>query len=203
MRPLLLTPALIAAALIASGTTEQAQPAPTPPPIPTTPPTRPISTPRPHAPAAGPGQFTVQIEGAKQGRFKGEGPTDASKDRLIGLRFDYEVHLPRDEHGELQATGKRVHSPIVFAKEWGAASPQLFQAAATGETLKSVTFDFYAQLGGATDTLYTIRLTNARVASVRQYSDNGRFYEDVALLFDKIEVEHRPSKTMGSDEVTK
>jgi type VI secretion system secreted protein Hcp len=101
-------------------------------------------------------------------------------------------------------SGKRQHQPIIFTKEWGAASPQLFQAAATNEILKNVAFDFHQGGNGKpAEIFYTIKLTNASIVSIRQYEDHGKYLEDIALTFAKIEVEHRPSRTTASDDAGK
>jgi len=151
------------------------------------------------------GEFTVAIEGAKQGKFKGEGTHEGSRDKIIGLGFEYEIKSPRDA-ATGTATGKRVHLPMVIMKEWGAASPQIFQAAVTNETLKSVVLEFFqsgegARGSGASEVFYTIRLTNASIAGVKQsMQQDGRYVEEVSLVFQKIEVEHKGSKTTSSDE---
>src|SRR5260221_8493409 len=85
--------------------------------------------------------FYVTIEGSRQGRFKGESTLANAKGKIEGLTFSSEVASPRDV-ATGQASGKRIHSPITFTKQWGAASPQLFQAAVTNEILKSVLFEF-------------------------------------------------------------
>lgn len=146
--------------------------------------------------SASPGTFTVSIEGAKQGRFKGEGTKESNKDTIVGLRFDYDLKTAA------ATMGKRQHSPIVISKEWGAASPQLLQAAATNEPLKSVVLDFYeAKPSGEVELFYTIRLTNAQITLLKQYTENGLYYEDVSLTFQKIDVEHKSSKTSASDDL--
>ena len=158
--------------------------------------------PKPSAPSVGAGEFAVSIEGAKQGRFKGEGASEASKDKIVGVGFNYEIKSPHDASGA--SMGKRQHQPIVFTKEWGAASPQLFQAATTNESLKTVLFEFHQSgTGRAVEVFYTIKLSNASITSIRQYEDHGKFLEDVSLTFGKIEVEHRGSKTTASDETSK
>src|SRR5262249_42782078 len=100
-----------------------------------------IAMPIGHSPG-GPGDyvFYVSIQGAKQGKFKGEG-AHAHKNVIPAHSFSYEVISPRDV-ATGQATGKRQHSPVTISKEWGAASPQLFQAAVTNEPLQSVLFEF-------------------------------------------------------------
>jgi len=75
-------------------------------------------------------EFYVTVEGSKQGKLKGESPREQHKDKLPGLGFHYSVSSPR-ESGSGQATGRRIHQPVSFVKEWGAATPQLFQALTT------------------------------------------------------------------------
>src|SRR5689334_16128763 len=86
-------------------------------------------------------EFYVTVEATKQGRLKGESVRDAHRDALTGISFHYAVSSPRDMASG-QASGRRQHQPVVFVKEWGAASPQLFQALVTNEVLKSVRFEF-------------------------------------------------------------
>ena len=86
-------------------------------------------------------EFYVTVEATKQGRLKGESTRERKGDRLSGISFHYSVGSPRDAASG-QASGKRQHQPVSFVKEWGAASPQLFQAAVTNEVLKSVLFEF-------------------------------------------------------------
>ena len=154
-------------------------------------------------PGASSGQFTVEIEGLRQGKFKGEGTRETNKDKIVGLRFDFEMKSPRDPATRLN-TGKHTYEPLVITKEWGAASPQIFQASATSEVLSRVVLDFYkATAGGESELFYTIKLTNAQIASLKQYSEDGRFYEDVGLTFQRIEVMHAPSGAKAEDSMSK
>src|SRR5690349_9689461 len=70
------------------------------------------------------------------------------KDRWDGalLTFSYGVESPRDISSG-QASGKRQHQPVTITKEWGASSPQLFQALWTNEVLDSVVIEFVAPDG--------------------------------------------------------
>src|ERR1700758_2744129 len=89
-------------------------------------------------------EFYVSITGKKQGRFKGESTgvgRRTTKDRIPGLRFEFETISPRDAASGLPP-GKRQHKPVVITKEWGAASPQLYQALVTNEVLSTVLFEF-------------------------------------------------------------
>lgn len=165
-------------------------------------PFNPLGRPNPPSkPIASAGQFTVEIEGAKQGRFKGEGPREGNKDKIIGLRYEYEIKMPGDA-ATGQSSGKRQHQPLVITKEWGAASPQLFQAAATGETLKSVLLSFFKPAPGTDSELfYTVQLTDARITGLRHYTEDSRFFEEVSVAFLKMEVTHPASKTRAEDDL--
>ena len=150
----------------------------------------------PANPAASAGQFTVELEGARQGRFKGEGTRDAAKDKIVGLHFEFNVATPHAPGG----TGKRAYEPMLITKEWGAASPQIFQAAATGETLSQVLLNFYRNnAGGENELFYSIKLADAHIASLKQYSEDGKFFEELGLTFQKIEVIHVPSGKKAED----
>ncbi len=116
-------------------------------------------------------EFYVKIKGKKQGQFKGEGIRDKwMKEWMAGLSFNYSVQAPRDI-ATGAASGKRQHSPVVFTKEWGAASPQLLQALVTNEILENVEFDFIQHdASGQEIVFYTIKLTNATVAKLSQFT---------------------------------
>src|SRR4249920_960420 len=69
----------------------------------------------------------ISVKGQKQGPFKGEALQKGAEGKIAGLKFRHELMSPRDPASGLP-TGKRQHRPVIITKEWGAASPQLFQA---------------------------------------------------------------------------
>jgi type VI secretion system secreted protein Hcp len=158
--------------------------------------------------------FYISIEGARQGVFKGEAVakegTGAGK--IPGVRFLSEIVSPRDA-ATGQASGKRVHKPILFTKEWGASSPPLFQACVTNELLKTVLFEFIRTNENGEDAVhFRVRLTNASISSIKSYLDltdasgdpyDARELEDVELSFRKIELEDVDGKTSAADDWTK
>lgn len=147
----------------------------------------------------------VSITGVNQGRFAGELKVKGFEDKIAGLSFHYAVVSPRDVASGMPA-GRRMHKPIRFKKAWGAASPQLFQALVTNETLSSVVIDFVRR-DSATGRLvldHTIKLTNASVASIeRQTEETGlrglTDVEIVDLVFQKIELTDHDSKSIAVD----
>jgi len=150
-------------------------------------------------------EFYVSIEGAKQGKFQGQG-THAHKNVIPAHSFSYEVISPRDV-GTGQPTGQRQHRPVTISKEWGASSPQLFQAAVTNENLKSVLFEFpVTDAHGVEVVHYSIKLTNASVASYKMYTvehaTSGHTFEveDVSFTFQKIQMDDLAGKTAAGDD---
>ena len=154
--------------------------------------------------------FYVSIEGEKQGKFKGEAAfSKLGAGKITGIAFVMETISPRDL-ATGQASGKRQHKPIRFTKEWGAASPQLQQALFTNETLKSVLFEFVrADVKGAEEVHYTVKLTNASVSRVVSVLDltskagtrfDGHELEQVELTFETIQIDDKAGKTSASDD---
>ncbi len=152
------------------------------------------------APATAQARFYVTIEGTKQGKFKGEGSGRVNSDKIVGVKFFYEVIAPRDPATGLP-TGKRQHRPLVITKDWGAASPQLFAALVSNEVLKTVVCEFVRPNSVGQEQVYeTIKLTNASISDIKRYTDteSGREVEDVAFTFQKIEIQDGTA-TAGDD----
>jgi len=147
-------------------------------------------------------EIFVAAKGKKQGALKGESTREKREDRFAALALDYELRSPRDP-ATGQASGKRQHSPLSVVKEWGAASPQLFQALVTNEVLETVDIDCYGVLeSGEKALVHKVKLSNATVTSIGQ-SGGGeagpRELETVAFTFEKIEHLTPAGATLASD----
>ena len=105
----------------------------------------------------------LTIEGAKQGKFKGEA-TGAGK--IAILDFKYMASLPADKNTGM-ASGKRMHSAIAIRKSIDQASPQLMEAMRSGEVLKSVDIEFFHPGAKGPEVYKTLHLTNAVVTSIQ------------------------------------
>lgn|SRR5215813_9088843 len=144
----------------------------------------------------------VAARGKKTGALKGESASEKGKDQFAALSLDYELRSPRDP-----ATGQTLrrsqHLPLAIVKEWGAASPQLFQALVNNEVLESVDIDCYGVLeGGKTGLVHKLKLTNASVSSIQQRGGGdagGRNLETVAFTFQKIEHLSPAGMVLASD----
>lgn len=162
-------------------------------------------------------EFYVTIEGKKQGAFKGESPREVHKEKLAGISYSHSIVSPRDI-ATGQASGKRQHGPISIVKEWGAASPQLFQALCTNEVLTKVLFEFIHTTDVGEEEVYqTITLANATVSKIT-YNTGGigssaatsksagqydtKELEEISFTYQRIEIENKVGQTMASDDWT-
>jgi type VI secretion system secreted protein Hcp len=159
-------------------------------------------------------EFYVTIEGTKQGKFKGESTKKGLESKFPGLGFQYELKSPRDA-ATGQSSGKRQHGAIVITKEWGASTPQLFQACVTNEVLKSVLIEFFRTDPNGQEYLFqTIRLTNATISNIKQYTgvpDSSKSsaktqaaydtheLEEISFTFQRIEITNVKGKTTAAD----
>jgi type VI secretion system secreted protein Hcp len=154
--------------------------------------------------------FYITINGSIQRTFKGEITDKPSHpDQQYGLAFSYEVTSPTDRASG-QASGKRQHGPVTITKEWGAASPQIFQAWVRNEVLSSVVLEFVRTDPNGTESVYQkITLTNARIVQIKSFKDlyrisdfssDSRELESVSFSFEKILIENVPGKTSAQDD---
>ena len=121
----------------------------------------------------------VSIHGREQGPFRGNPKRESG---VSVLKFSYAVEAPRDV-ATGQASGKRQHEPIKITKEWGASSPQIFQALVSNEVLDSVVIEFVNQNRSRQERPSKIHLTNAHVLQVR-YIGGGK--DEVVFVFEDI-----------------
>jgi type VI secretion system Hcp family effector len=142
--------------------------------------------------------FFVQVEGQKQGKFKGE--STARSGWSEGKRFSYQVGSPTDSVSGLP-TGKRRHTPLIMAKPIGGASPLFFSALANNENLKTVILEFtQISSDGTEKSAYRIRLTNAHISSIHQFTECGLEMEEISFTFKKIEEASLLANTMAEDD---
>jgi type VI secretion system secreted protein Hcp len=150
----------------------------------------------------------ASVTGAKQGAFKGESTQKGYSGKIPGVGFSYGVAVPRDETTG-QASGKRMHRPVVFTKEWGASSPQFYTAAYTNELLTTVLFEFLTTgPTGIAVVDHTIKLTNAVVVETDQSIllpqtggpvIDSRELHVISFTFQKIEINSLTGGTSATD----
>ena len=152
--------------------------------------------------------FYVSIKGATQGDIIGDVQQEGREDTIRGYSFSNSTTIPR--HVDTgQPSGTRTHHPVTFSKHVDPASPLLWQAMTTGESLEEVTFDFYKiDPKGENTNYYSVTLRNAIVVQMStELADTagavGTQAEDIRehlqLTFQEIEWEHKDNGTMSSD----
>jgi type VI secretion system secreted protein Hcp len=139
-----------------------------------------------------------KVTGQKQGVIQGDNNIKGLEDYLPVLTISSGVISPRDP------AGKRQHKPLTILKEVDKASPKLFMAAVTNETLSSVECVFYrAQRTGIMQKYFRITLNNASIAEDDISGTSGvndGIRESVQFTFEKITLEDLISGTIGTDD---
>lgn len=152
--------------------------------------------------------FYVSIKGATQGDINGDVQQEGREDTIRGYSFSNSTTIPR--HVDTgQPSGTRTHHPVTFSKHVDAASPLLWQAMTTGESLEEVVFDFYKiDPRGENTNYYSVTLRNAIIVQMStELADTagavGTQAEDIRehlhLTYQEIEWEHKDAGTMTSD----
>lgn len=147
----------------------------------------------------------LAVEGTKQGRFKGESTSPRWKDWMPCFHAFVNTKMPILPTG--QSSGRVQLGPLSVVKPVGGAGPQFLQALATNEILKRVEVNFVRRTAQGTEEVhYGFVLTNAKVVGLRQGVGAGidqglppgLLVEEVAFLYETLEVSHKIAKTMAT-----
>ena len=161
-----------------------------------------------------PGYLT--ITGAKQGKMSagafnaqsvGNNYQTGHEDECLIEAMECHVIIPRDPQSG-QPTGTRVHQPSTVTKLFDKASPLLWQALCTGETLQLELHFFRINTTGTQEKFYTIKWTDAVLVDGTGFMPNclepanANFtnMEKWSFTYRKIEWSHDIAGTSGSDD---
>ena len=142
----------------------------------------------------------LRAEGQTQGQFKGSVTQKGREDSIMVIAVDHEIVSPRDPASGLP-TGKRMHKPFTITKELDKSSPLLYNCLVNNENVKSWELKFWtpqikAVSGAGTEVQhFTVKLTNANIASIRFRMANNKNpelmkyaeYEEISFTYQKIE----------------
>jgi len=144
----------------------------------------------------------LKLKGQKTGDIKGSVTQKGREGSIAIIAVDHEIISPRDAASGAPS-GKRMHKPIVVTKELDMSSPLLYNVLVQNENIPTWELNFWTtQVGndrttsvGSETQHYTIKLTNASIASVHfrmannKHPDLMKFneYEEVAFVYQKIE----------------
>ncbi|HEY3366074.1 MAG TPA: type VI secretion system tube protein TssD [Symbiobacteriaceae bacterium] len=126
-----------------------------------------------------PAGISMVVDSQKQGRIKGS----ASDGSIAAMKYSHQIVSPRDPASGLP-TGQRMHKPLVITKLLDRSSPQMMEVLVNNENLTKVEIRFVNAAG----LYYTVKLTNANIASVDQktYPD-GTQVEEIGFTYERIE----------------
>ncbi|MBI4953669.1 MAG: type VI secretion system tube protein Hcp [Myxococcales bacterium] len=142
----------------------------------------------------------LKLKGQKQGELKGSVTQKGREGKILVIAVAHSIVSPRDAASGLP-TGKRMHKPYVITKELDKSSPLLYNALVNNENISEWELQFWTpQLsaaggGGAEKQHFTVKLTNANIASIDFRMLNNKNpeltryteYEEVAFTYQKIE----------------
>ena len=133
----------------------------------------------------------LTLKGQKQGSINGSVTLKGHENSILVQGFVNEIVSPRDLQSGLP-TGRAMHKPISVVKEVDHSSPGLWNALVNNENLVAWQLRFYRPNPDATERLvYTIDLTNANVASIREYLSESasaglELRQEVTFTYQKI-----------------
>lgn len=142
----------------------------------------------------------LKLKGTKQGEIKGSVTQKDRVGKIMVIAVSHDIVSPRDPASGLP-TGKRMHKPFVITKELDKSSPLLYNVLVNNENITTWELQFWTpQLSaaggvGAEKQHYTVKLTNANIASISFRMPNNKNpeltryaeYEEVAFTYQKIE----------------
>ena len=155
------------------------------------------------APCAYAQQVFCKVEGQRQGIIKGDTTIKGREDTLTILSIASGVQIPFNP-ATGQNTGKRQHQPLTIVKNLDKASPRLFLAAVTNESLKQVDCLFYPTTG-TQQAFFRIQLLNAFIVETDisgNTVDNNGVHETVRIAFEKIILEDIAAGISAEDDVS-
>ena len=143
----------------------------------------------------------LNIKGQKQGAIKGSVTQKGREGKIMVIAVNHEIISPRDPASGLP-TGKRMHKPFTITKELDKSTPLLYNVLVNNENIPDWELQFWRPSAtGAEQQHYTVKLTNANIASINfrlannKHPDLMKFaeYEEIAFTYQKIEWTDRKS----------
>jgi len=137
----------------------------------------------------------LRLKGQTQGQVKGGVTQKGREDSIMVIAISHDVVSPRDAASGLP-TGKRQHRPFVITKELDKATPLLYNILVNNENITEWSLEYWRPSAkGAETKVFTVKLTNASIASIQHKVLNvkdlnlSRFLEleEIAFCYQKIE----------------
>src|SRR5688572_19203143 len=108
----------------------------------------------------------LKLKAEKSGPINGSVTQAGRENKIMVIAVSHEVISPRDAASGLP-TGKRQHKPFVITKELDKATPLLYNLLTNNENIPEWELQFFQPSAtGAEKQHYTVKLTNANIASI-------------------------------------
>ena len=151
----------------------------------------------------------VTLTGVNQGKIEGSCNLKGDREGTILVQaFAHRVFMPSDIQTGA-STGKRIHEPLVFVKEFDKSSPKLYQALVSGEHLTEFEVKWYRMNPkGSEEHYFTTKLEDAVIVSIKPSMlncldpANGPFthMEEISLRYRKIRWVWEPDGIESEDD---
>lgn len=137
----------------------------------------------------------LKLKGQKTGPINGSVTQKGRENKIAVISINHDIISPRDPASGLP-TGKRMHKPFVITKELDKASPLLYSVLVNNENITEWELQFWQPSAtGAEKQHYTVKLTNANIASISFRMLNNKDpnlmkfaeFEEIAFTYQKIE----------------
>ncbi|MCU1722044.1 MULTISPECIES: Hcp family type VI secretion system effector [unclassified Pseudomonas] len=159
----------------------------------------------------------ISIQGKTQGHITqgaftadsvGNVYQEGHEDQILVQEIEHLINTPTDPQSG-QPAGQRVHGPFTFTAALNKATPMLYQALATGETLPEVEVKWYrTSTEGLQEHFFTTRLEDATIVSINTRLPHAQDTQmagytqlvKVSMAYRKITWTHVISGTESSDD---
>jgi len=124
------------------------------------------------------------------------------------IGFSHGLNLPVDS-ATGKITGTRLHSPLMFEKEFDSSSPYLYKAVAKGQTLKSAELRWYRiNDAGREEAYFIITIDGVKITGVNPGMPNVKMagnsqinhMESVSMMYEKITWRYVDGNVQYTDE---
>ncbi len=124
------------------------------------------------------------------------------------IGFSHGLNLPVDS-ATGKITGTRLHSPLMFEKEFDSSSPYLYKVVAKGQTLKSAELRWYRiNDAGREEAYFIITIEGVKITGVNPGMPNVKMagnsqinhMESVSMMYEKITWRYVDGNVQYTDE---
>jgi type VI secretion system secreted protein Hcp len=129
----------------------------------------------------------LKLKGQKTGEIKGSVTQKGREGSIPVIALSHEIVSPRDPASGL-ATGKRQHKPFTITMELDRTAPQFRKAQSTNENFASLELTvFGVNAKGVEAPQSTIKLTNAKIYSIKLVQLEDKVVQEISFTYQKIE----------------